>query len=272
MNPRTNRPELKPSSAQNGNYASLHFVPNVPEENAALAARLARIQSKLDQLRAADPALTLFGSDTHEYHLQPALPPEAVSEWEKHLGVQLPDEYRLFVTLIGDGGAGPYYGLISLDGPDPEDLTQPELTRKPFRWTEAFNPYDWEDPCSQEDVWCDDEEDWPDEMLEADPDGRGEEAAQPPRQIILGVPGALYICHCGCGIRFILVVNGQCRGEVWRDAQNDDAGLRPECDDRGRHLGFLDWYEQWLDGDLAKLGIQWQDLPVGLRNDDQGSS
>lgn len=227
---------------------------NVPEENAAFAARLTRIKSKLDQLRSADPALTLFGSSAHKYRLGPTLPPEAISEWEKHMGVRLPDEYRQFVTHIGHGGAGPDYGLFPLDGRDPEDLTQPELTRKPFRWTEAFNPYDWEDPCSQEDVWCDDEEDWQDEMVEADPAGGEGQEAQPPRQIILGVPGALYIGHHGCGIRFILVVNGQSRGEVWRDAQNEDAGVLPECDGLGRHLGFLDWYERWLDRGLAAAG------------------
>ncbi len=222
----------------------------MPEQNQELAARLAGIQIKLDQLRAADPALTVFGSNTHKYRLRPALAPEALSELETHLGVVLPDEYRLFVTQIGHGGAGPYYGLFPLDTHDPEDLTQPDLARKPFRWTEAFNPYDWEDPCSHEDVWCDDEEDWGEEMGDVDSDDVDEEMVNPPRQIILSVPGALYICHHGCGIRFFLVVNGQSRGEVWRDAQNDDAGLRPECDGRGRHLSFLDWYERWLDDKL----------------------
>ena len=30
-----------------------------------------------------------------------------------------------------------------MDGSDPEDITDLEQVRKPFRWTEAFNPNGW---------------------------------------------------------------------------------------------------------------------------------
>ena len=106
--------------------------------------------------------------------------------------------------------------------------------QKPFLWTEALNPYDWENPCGMEDVWCDEDVD------------EGER-----RQVILRVPGALYICHYGCAIRFFLIVKGKCVGEVWRDSQTDDRGIMPECSADGRHLGFLDWYEKWLDEGIA---------------------
>ena len=90
--------------------------------------------------------ISLFGSDSHEYRLGPPLSERGLAECEERLGVQVPTEYRLFVTRIGHGGAGPYYGLFSLDGEDSEDITEPDQIRKPFRWTQAFNPYDWEDP------------------------------------------------------------------------------------------------------------------------------
>jgi hypothetical protein len=31
--------------------------------------------------------------------------------------------------------------------------------QKPFLWTEALNPYDWENPCCIEDLWCDEDVD-----------------------------------------------------------------------------------------------------------------
>ena len=192
--------------------------------------RLDRIGQKLDRLRQGARPFSVFGADSHEYRLGPPLSPDALSECEERLGVQLPAEYRLFVTQVGHGGAGPYYGLFPLDDQDPEDITDLEQIQKPFRWAQAFNPYDWEDPCLQADVWCDE---------------GAEEGEQP--QIILRVPGALYICHYGCAIRFFLIVKGQCAGEVWRDSQADDAGLMPECSEDGRHVGFFDWYEKWLD-------------------------
>jgi hypothetical protein len=138
------------------------------------------------------------------------------------------------VTRIGHSGAGPYYGLFSLDGQDSEDITDLDQIRKPFHWTQAFNPYDWQDPCNQEDVWCDEDV---------------EEGERP--QVILRIPGALYICHYGCAIRFFLIAKGQCLGEVWRDSQADDAGIMPECGEDGGHMGFLDWYERWLDEEIG---------------------
>jgi hypothetical protein len=131
---------------------------------------------------------------------------------------------------IGHGGAGPFYGLFPLDGSDAEDITVLEQIRKPFRWTERFNPAKWDNPCIQEDVWCD-------------------EGENP--QVFLNVPGALYICNYGCALRFFLVVSGLSLGEVWMDRQADDEGLLPICGEDGRSLGFLEWYERWLDEGLS---------------------
>ena len=73
----------------------------------------------MNQLRHADRTLSIFGSRSHRYRLGPTLSVSALAEYEEHLGVQLPIEYRLFLIRIGHGGAGPYYGLFSLDGHDP---------------------------------------------------------------------------------------------------------------------------------------------------------
>ncbi len=195
-----------------------------------LISRLDGIVQKLERLRNQDNAVSVFGSASHRYSLRPPISEQALSDLERRIGCELPIEYRLFVTRVGHGGAGPYYGLFPLDDRDPEDITDYDLIQKPFRWADAFNPYDLEDPRNQEDVWCDDET---------------EEGEQP--QVILGVPGALYICTYGCAIRFFLIVKGQCQGEVWRDSQADDVGILHESADGGKHLGFFDWYEKWLD-------------------------
>jgi hypothetical protein len=199
------------------------------EGEVQLIAQLDRIAGKLNRLREADRGFSVFGSDSHGYLLGPKLTERDILAVEQRLGISLPKEYQLFLTHLGEGGAGPDYGLFTLFGEDPEDITNPDCTHKPFRWSEAFNPCDWEDPCSQEGVWCDDDTEVGERPL-----------------IILNIPGALYICHFGCAIRFFLVVNGQSVGEVWRDSQADQAGIMPECGEDGRHLGFLNWYENWL--------------------------
>jgi hypothetical protein len=199
------------------------------ERTSQLTTRLERIAEKLSRLRDVDRAFSIFASSSHRYRLGPTLSTNALADFEKQLGAQLPIEYRMFLAQIGHGGAGPYYGILTLDGREVEGLTKPGQVAKPFNWTEAFNPYDWEDTCSREDVWCDEDVE------------QGE----------LRIPGALYLCHYGCAIWFFLIVTGRCAGEVWRDSQADDRGIMPECGSDGRHLGFFDWYEKWLDESLA---------------------
>jgi len=158
---------------------------------------LERIRAKLTELRKLDPDYTLFGARSHRYRLGPPLTEAKVAKHERRLGVPLPAEYRQFVTEVGHGGAGPFYGLFTLDGNDPEDITDLQKICKPFRWVEPFNPADWSNPRVEDDVWVDEDVN---------------EGEKP--QVLLNPPGVLYICHYGCALRFFLIVNGVGLGEV----------------------------------------------------------
>jgi hypothetical protein len=59
------------------------------------------------------------------------------------------------------------------------------------------------------------------------------------------LPGALEISDAGCGSSALLVVTGEQRGKVWYRGGCDD--LLPCVGAQGEQLGFLAWYEQWLD-------------------------
>src|SRR6516162_6250660 len=49
---------------------------------------------------------------------------EEVEKRESAWGVHLPDDYRAFLLAVGNGGAGPDYGLAPLDDFRPEGLPQ----------------------------------------------------------------------------------------------------------------------------------------------------
>ena len=51
---------------------------------------------------------------TSNWLLNPPASEETVKLVESHLGVSLPTDYRRFVLEAGDGGAGPYSGLLPL--------------------------------------------------------------------------------------------------------------------------------------------------------------
>ena len=73
---------------------------------------ITRILRKLDEVRLS--GRTAFGSERHQYQLNAPLPEETVRAFEAREAVQLPPDYREFVLRAGDGGAGPYYGLMKL--------------------------------------------------------------------------------------------------------------------------------------------------------------
>ncbi|MFG2335980.1 hypothetical protein [Streptomyces yangpuensis] len=57
---------------------------------------------------------------TLRYELRPPLRETAVRAFEAEHGIRLPEECRTFVTTVGDGPAGPGYGLMPLIAPRPE--------------------------------------------------------------------------------------------------------------------------------------------------------
>jgi hypothetical protein len=80
-----------------------------------LEEQMAELADELRQLRAADTEFRVFGSPSHRYVMRPVLSEQALREFEAARGVRLPDDYRLFLRTVGDGAAGPSYGLQSLE-------------------------------------------------------------------------------------------------------------------------------------------------------------
>src|SRR4051812_22972723 len=84
-----------------------------------LAQRLLRIRHKLGEvqeqarrgnLRARVPC----GTD-HHYRVNPVMDESAVGAFEQRHNIRLPEDYRAFLLHIGNGGAGPYCGVLPLE-------------------------------------------------------------------------------------------------------------------------------------------------------------
>jgi hypothetical protein len=69
------------------------------------------LRETLTALAAGDPDLRRFGAFRHRYELGPPL--SDVSAIERDIGIPLPEEFRDHVQIAG-GGAGPYYGLVTV--------------------------------------------------------------------------------------------------------------------------------------------------------------
>ena len=73
---------------------------------------LSQVVEALRRLSAARPAV--FGTNSHHWVLNEVLLEVEVSAFEQLHGVSLPVDYRRFLTRIGNGGAGPFYGVFPL--------------------------------------------------------------------------------------------------------------------------------------------------------------
>jgi hypothetical protein len=70
------------------------------------------LRETLTALAAGDRELRRFGAFRHRYQLAP--PVADLGALEHDLGTSLPEEFREHVTEIAGGGAGPYYGLVTV--------------------------------------------------------------------------------------------------------------------------------------------------------------
>jgi hypothetical protein len=164
-----------------------------------------------------------------------------VAAFEARHGIVLPPDYREFVVRVGNGGAGPYYGVFPLgemDGDDGHAAWVPGSfvgnLREPFP-----HAVPWNLPEQKLNELCANEDD--EELL---------------RRYWVPVNGAIPICHRGCALRDWLVVTGPEAGHVWHDALADFGGWYPVMDSRGERATFGAWYRDWLEAAVAKLGPQ----------------
>jgi hypothetical protein len=217
---------------------------------------------KLDRLRSADPAFLVTGAREHCYRHAPRIA-DAWLEWcERKYGTRLPDQYRRYIREVGNGGAGPWYGLQRFGFLPSEEAAPQAFFADTYREIKS----EWFSGTGRAMIWY-----MPDgtetdgfEMrfydnlkqltgaadALADPfpfqeDSVPDEVLQ--REVQSGhwpISGAWRLAHYGCGIDDMLVLNGPRTGEVWQfDFANDCGAARVAG-------SFAAWYNAWLDGAL----------------------
>ena len=102
------------------------------------------LRAQLEQAAKADPEQKYFGADLHKYRWNPPASPEEVEAFEQKIGVSLPEEYRNFLLQAGNGGAGPFCGLFSLEQVESWMEWELEPDQPPYLSPEQCDE-DWEE-------------------------------------------------------------------------------------------------------------------------------
>lgn len=205
------------------------------------------IRETLRRMEAIDPEYQLFGAKVHRYKLNPPLSMSELEHIEGKYGCEFPEEYRRFITTIGNGGAGPYYGLFPIETHDDGHGMSPwmgghligDLT-KPFQYRDKWN--------LPESFWS--EQPDPDTNVSLEEEDALWEAWNDRLESVYWAPhvmnGAIPICHHGCAVRSWLVITGDEKGTVWDDFRTDMKGIVPKKNAHGERLSFMNWYMEWL--------------------------
>ncbi|SFE91725.1 SMI1 / KNR4 family (SUKH-1) [Paenibacillus algorifonticola] len=192
--------------------------------------QLERIKQKLKDAALTDADHQLFGAKSHKYAMNSLLSLDEIRQFEQANGVILPEEFSAFLMNIGNGGAGPYYGIHPLGKKQVIDL---DRIAEPFPLQAEMTKEQWE----TEYPWINGECVISDEEYE--------EASAKLFQ------GLLNIGEQGCTYEMMLVVTGKHRGRVvYIDLDYQKPFVTYEAH-------FLDWYERWLDEVIAGYVTDW---------------
>lgn len=215
------------------------------------------ILAALAALAKKDKKRRVFGSESHQYCLHTPLDEDTILAFEAEHRVKLPPDYRHFITEIGNGGAGPYYGLFKFGEHD---------DGFGFRsWDGGYLIGNFANPFPHEREW-----NLSDELLarRPDPDENTPEEEEDKlweewSRILEAeywagsvVDGAIPICHLGCAYRQWLVINGPQYSFIWNDNRADEGGLSPLLGPDKQLQTFTEWYLGWLNEALTKLKIK----------------
>jgi len=170
--------------------------------------QVSRILSKLDMAQKYETEFRAFGSKKHKYILNAPAPLSLVKEYQDTFQVNLPIEYVAFITQIGNGGAGPNYGIQSLK----LDL--------PPAWSVERMRNQYAAPSQLSTV------------------SRAKKTARD------GIYNGLKpICDPGGGGFIWMIVNGESKGRIVNIPESPHLPVTFYDE-----ITFLDWYESWISG------------------------
>ena len=190
-----------------------------------------------------DKNCEVFGAGSHRYRLNETVSLNWVREFEKQYRVTLPEEYVFFITKVGNGGAGPYYGIAPL-GLDKNHEKWYQNLSKPSIYDDGYLQFYKE--CS----------------AFFKNGRRDEEALSGKKESELNAKfdafcdrirdGVLNISTQGCTYDTLLVANGSRTGEIVYMDWNLELEYPPVLINRT----FLEWYQGFFEELLAGYDLR----------------
>jgi len=193
------------------------------------------IKKLIQKVANKDKNYKIFGSDSHKYLLNETVSLEQVRAFEAKYQVELPEEYVFFITKVGNGGAGPFYGIDPLCLDEEYEKHYQKLS-KPTKYNDDYLQFYKKCLALSEKEKLD--EDFFEEEYNIEDDDINFDDC---------LDGVLNINTQGCTFDTLLVLNGSRKGELVYIDWNFELYNPP----RLINMTFLEWYQSFFEEVLA---------------------
>ena len=210
-----------------------HFITMKTQE---LATKLAYLKRKDGWRLFRKVRYRVFGSIAHHYKLNRTLCEKTVAAFEAQYNVHLPADYRQFLINMGNGGAGPGYGILPIEKWCVDIAVHDHFLSTPFPHNRPWN--------------MEMEFDMNDEHFYESPGYQFWETHYYDDDLL---SGTMRISYQGGGVYYILVVCGEESGNIWVDDRANENGLYPLQYPASERVNFNEWYNNWLNESLSSL-------------------
>ena len=192
----------------------------------------------VSKAREADPELKLFGASKHKYQFAAPVSLTEVRAFEQKHDIKLPENYVRVLTELGNGGAGPYYGLYPLDKilntfVDVWEMPEPVTGKDETFIDDSLTPEKWSEMNRL--------------MDEAEDDAAYD--------LLLEkcMANAVMICDQGCTYESMMMCSGSANGKIFNIEWSEvwKHGPKPT------HMTFEEWYLGYFREVAAKNKISW---------------
>lgn len=160
-----------------------------------------------------DPTYRIFGADRHRWQFAEPTDMREIRNFEKNMKITLPKALVRYLTELGNGGAGPDYGIYSLEKMREENAFLPQTANLPVMLDHSMTDEQWIDFAKRyetlDDIICSDE-------FETKTKEQQESLMREMRDMELSMcAGGVFISTPGCTMNSILMCRGAAAGEVF---------------------------------------------------------
>lgn len=164
---------------------------------------ISEIRALAEEGLRRDPEYKIFGANHHHWKFGEPVDMQKIRDFERDLNVKLPEAFVRYLTELGNGGAGPYYGIYSL-----------EKIRENSAYSETMHLPVMLDHSRTAEYWTDFAKRY--EALEDQFDLLDEVQLQEYQHMQLSVmAGGIFINTPGCTMNSLLMCRGAAAGEVF---------------------------------------------------------